>query len=363
MLLRFIRLFATVFVLLLGASYLFMTPAGLEPVAWEPPDNPGLTGVFEPNDRLAGATLARLRGSTGPEDVAVHPEDGSVWTLTRDGELWRLDEARAVAVGRISDGALGLEFGADGALYITDVHLGVLRWTPGGGSERVVSQLEGVPLTFANQLAVARDGTVYFSVSTRRFLPEQFEDTLEVSIHDLWEHRNTGLVARLRPGERVAEVVARGFSYANGVALTPEEDALLIAETGGYAIWRVELNADGSVSPPRMITPALPGFPDNIQAQGDGTFWVGLVSERRAIADFLMPYPGVRALVWRLPEAVRPTPSLHGLLMRIDAQGQILDVLQDPSGGVNLVTGAVASGGRLYVSSLGMGAVAVLDWE
>lgn len=355
--LRVIRTFFTVFLLMLLGSYLLFSDAGLDPQAHFPPSDAGLTGDFAENTALQEGQLLSLRGSTSPEDIALHP-DGSVWTLTRDGELWRIEGDRVLAVGRISDDPLGLEWSANGeALYITDTNIGLLRWTPDGGTEVLVDQLEGAPLTFANQLAVARDGTVYFSVSTRRWRPQDFGGTLEASIHDLWEHHTSGVVVRWSE-DQGARVIARGFNFVNGVAFTPEEDALLIAETGTYTIWRLDLTEEGAT--PMPLIENLPGFPDNLQAQGDGTYWLGLVSLRRGLADTLAPYPWVRAIVWRLPEFVRPTPNPHGLLVRFDADGKILSTLHDPSGEVTAVTGGVVSNGTLYVSSLSMGAIRAL---
>lgn len=161
----------------------------------------------------------------------------------------------------------------------------------------------------------------------------------------------------LRWTDGVLTQVADGFNFTNGVALTPEQDALLIAETGEYRIWKLDL----STGEREVILDGLPGFPDNIQAQGDGTYWVGIVSPRRAIADQLAPYPALRNIIWRLPEAVRPKPIYHGILMRIDGAGQILDVLQAPEGEYSLVTGAVQVGDLLYVTSLGAPGLGVLS--
>lgn len=354
---RFLRTFFLIFLSVLGISYLFFSDAGLDPVAWEPGTNPGFEGVFAENTRLQAGQAVSLRGSVGPEDLAPHP-DGSLWTLTRDGELWRIEDMNAVSVGRISDHPLGLEWDAAGqALYITDAEIGLLRWTPDGGTEVLMDRLEGRPVQYANQLAVARNGTVYFSISTRRWAPQVMGGTLAASIHDLWEHQTSGVLVEWHP-LRGGRIIARGFSFLNGVALTPGEDALILAETGGYALWRLSLQAEGAL--PEKILENLPGFPDNLQAQGDGTFWLGLVSPRRAVADALAPFPQLRKIVWRLPEFVRPKPVEHGVLVKVDGQGQVLEVLHDPSGETKGVTGGMVMDGTLYVSSLTMGAIRAL---
>ncbi|RED12098.1 SMP-30/gluconolactonase/LRE family protein [Pontivivens insulae] len=355
---RFVRYTAFLILAFLAAVYLTFWPTGIAPVAWEASDDPGLTGMFEPNPDLAALDILVPGEEHGPEDLALGP-NGDIWTTTAEGGLWRMapDALELSYVGPLAGRPLGLEFGPDGALYIADSYLGLLRWTPDGGSEVLVDEIGGIPLRYANQIDVASDGTVYFSVSTWRHDPEALGGTLASSVIDLWEHRLTGSVWSWKDGE-IAEV-ARGFSFANGIALTPDESALLLAETGGYRIWRIALGADGP-GEPEVILDALPGFPDNIQAQGDGTFWVGIVSPRRAIADMLGPYPGLRNVIWRLPEAVRPKPVLHGILMRIDANGEVLDVMQDPDGGMHTVTGGLIVGERLFVSSLSSAGLGVM---
>lgn len=352
--LRIIRLFIFTFLAILGLSWLVFSPVEVDAVAWRAEKDAGFTGAFAPNTRLAPLEVIDLEGSIGPEDIAIH-SDGSVWTATDDGRLWRIEGRDALLVGRLSDRPLGLEFGPEDALYITDPTIGLLRWTIDGGSEILVDRVRGAPLRYANQLAVTRDGAVYFSVSTQRFDPARQGGTLETSILDLWEHRDTGYVARWQNG--AVDIIAEGFSFTNGIALTPDEDALIVAETGGYRIWRIDL-ATGTRT---EIATNLPGFPDNVQAQGDGTYWVGLVSPRRKIADVLGPFPTLREMIWRLPEQVRPTPIDHGILMRIDGQGAVLDVLQNPAGDYPLVTGGRSVGDLLYVSSLGAPGLGVMN--
>ncbi|MEL6679528.1 MAG: SMP-30/gluconolactonase/LRE family protein [Pseudomonadota bacterium] len=347
-----IRYTAIALILALGIGYLSFWPVPIAPVAWEPPEDPGFTGVFAENSRLEGVEVLALNPDEhGPEDIAVDG-DGTVWTTSAEGGLYRMEQGGdLVHVGHLGNRPLGLEPAADGGLYIADSFVGLLHWSLEGGTRVLVDEVRGQPLRYANQLAVASDGRVFFSVSTTRFDPQAYGGTLEASILDLLEHRQTGYVAVYTP-EGEVEVIAEGFSFTNGVALTPAEDALLIAETGTYAIWKHWLEGPKAGTREKIVE-TLPGFPDNIQAQGDGTFWVGLVSPRPPAPDMLAPFPAVRRLVMRLPESVRPAPIPYAALVRIDSEGTILDVPQDPSGVFALTTGARIVGDHLIISSLG----------
>ena len=54
--------FASLLVLLIAAAavYLAVTPSPIDPVAWNPPPAPSMTGVLEPNDTLMKAELLGL---------------------------------------------------------------------------------------------------------------------------------------------------------------------------------------------------------------------------------------------------------------------------------------------------------------
>ena len=41
------------------------------------------------------------------------------------------------------------------------------------------------------------------------------------------------------PNKRTTRVVARGLSFANGIALSADEQWLFVAETGRYRVWKI----------------------------------------------------------------------------------------------------------------------------
>ena len=63
---------ATIVAALLAALllYLLAWPVPVDPVAWDAPEDRGLTGVFAPNDWLSNTQAIDLGLHEGPEDVA-----------------------------------------------------------------------------------------------------------------------------------------------------------------------------------------------------------------------------------------------------------------------------------------------------
>ncbi|MEQ3677080.1 SMP-30/gluconolactonase/LRE family protein [Pseudophaeobacter sp.] len=345
----------------LGLGYLAFWPVPLTPQVYRPLQPPALTGEFETNDAMAALELIVLpEGAVGPEDLAVMP-DGKVYTTDLAGKLYRIDGAAPQVVEDLGGRPLGLKAGPDGALYIADSYRGILRWTGPGSLETLVTEVEGAPLIYANQLDIARDGTIYFSNSSDRFDPETLGGTKPTSVMTIWEQSDSGYVARRLPDGRV-EKIASGFVYTNGVALSQDEDFLLINETGRARVHKLWLTGD-KAGEQELFLGNLPGYPDNLERQGDGTFWLAFASPRLP-SEKLMPYPFLRKVIWRLGDLVRPAPVHRGMVIQFDESGNILRNLQDPTGRLGVTTSALEVGEQFYVMSLdgrGFGRGAVGD--
>lgn len=336
-------------VLGLGA-YLAFWPVPVAPVAWQAPVDAGYVGDYSPNTRLQGLNLIELNGHTGPEDVDVGP-DGAIYTATHDGSILRVDDSGMVSTFAQTDGRpLGIEFGPDGTLYVADAYRGLLAIDRTGGVTLLTDKTsDGSPILYADDVDVADDGAVYFSDASTRFGAEASGGTLQGSVLDLVEHSANGRILKYDPATGETSVFADGLTFANGVAVNEASDALFVIETGDYRVWRYPL-AGG---PGTVIVDNFPGFPDNINNAPDGTFWLGLVSPRNAIMDKLADSPGLRRVIMRLPDAMKPAPTRYGFIMRIDENGNVLETLQDPAGTYALTTGAVTlPDGRIAVSSL-----------
>ncbi|SPJ30243.1 SMP-30/gluconolactonase/LRE family protein [Falsiruegeria mediterranea] len=347
--------------LLAGLGYLLFWPVPVDPIAYHPPEDRGFVGDFAENAALDEAQIVTLPdGEIGPEDLAVLP-DGRIFTTSLSGVLFQIEGDVPVEVDRLGGRPLGLKAGPDGALYIADSFRGIMRWTGPGTLESVVSEIDGEPVIYANQLDVGRDGTIYFSNSTDRFDPETMGGTKPTSVLAIWEQSDAGYVARRTPDGTVKKI-ATGFVYTNGVALSPDEDFLLINETGRARVHRLWLIGP-KAGEQEVFMDNLPGYPDNLERQDDGTFWLAFASPR-VPAEALMPYPFLRKVIWRLGSAVRPAPIERGMVIQFDPDGKILRTLQDPSGRLGITTGARVVGDQFFVMTLdspGFGRMSVAD--
>jgi sugar lactone lactonase YvrE len=319
----------------------------LDPVVWAPPAAPARSRADTGTRPLPPLRRFELPG-TGPEDVLVGPA-GEVYTGLADGRILsisadgRLIETVADTCGR----PLGLEWLPDRTLLVCDARRGLLRVTP--TSVEVLSD----GYTFCNNAAVAADGTIYFTDSSSRHGIDRWRA-------EIIEHSCTGRLLRRTPAGEV-EPVLDGLAMANGVALTPDGESVLVAETGAYRIVRVWLSGEraGESEP---FASNLPGFPDNISTGSDGLIWVSQASPRDPVLDRLLSRPPVlRKLVWALPERVQPQPRRTVWVLAFAPDGTLVHDLQGPGTHFQMVTGVREQAGQVWLGSLTDTAVARLD--
>jgi sugar lactone lactonase YvrE len=345
------RLFLIGVLVLLGL-YLAAWPVPVDPVAWHAPDDSGLRGPFAANDALSGARAVSLGAHEGPEDVTVG-HDGALYATTASGAILRIDPDtdEVTEFAHVGGRPLGIDAMADGSLLVANAYSGIQQLSPLGEVTELLGTIGGKPLVYANNLAVSKDGIIYFSEASTKFGAEAWGGSYQASLLDILEHGGHGRVIAFDPGNVTVRVLVDELDFANGVAISADERFLIIAETGSYRILRHWLQGPDAGTT-EVIVDNLPGFPDNVSAGADGRFWVGLVAPRDAKLDALSNQPFLRKVVQRLPPFLRPAavPSSH--VIAISGNGDVLLSLQDPAAGFPAMTGACETGQRLYLARL-----------
>jgi len=347
--------------LVLVTAYLFWWPVPVEPQSWNAPADAGLVGPFTANEVLRQAVAFDLGDHVAPEDVAEGP-DGRIYAATADGSIIRLrpDGSDLEVFAETGGRPLGIEFDAEGNLYVANAYLGIQKISTAGVVEIVVDSVDGAHLDYPDDLAVADDGKIYFSDASSRFGARYSGGSYQASLLDILEHGGHGRVLEFDPVSGRASVIIDGLNFANGIAISDDQQYLLINETGHYRVWRHWLGGPRA-GEREVIIDNLPGFPDNINNGQDGKFWIGLVAPRSKVLDDLSDQPMLRKIVQRLPAWARPqaVPSSH--VIAISGDGRVLMSLQDSSAAVPALTGACETQDALWLSSLFSERLARLD--
>jgi sugar lactone lactonase YvrE len=321
-------------------------------VRWTPPANP--RPVRRRGDPRTLPELRRIAlPGAGPEHIAVDAS-GTVFTGLADGRILRVTpEGEVRTVTSTGGRPLGLETLGEDALVVCDAYRGLLEVQLSNGAIGVLAATaEGEPLVFTSNAAVAADGSIYFTQSSRHFNIDEYRG-------DLFEHSATGRLLRYRDG--AVDVVADGFAFANGVVLIDDGAAAVVAETGGYRLTRVELEGAGAGSKSAFGAP-LAGFPDNLTRDDEGLIWVAMVSPRDPTLDWLLPrHPRLRSLVWATPERLQPGEKDLAWAIALDAKGEKVRELRGWGVGYKAVTAVRRSGETLYLGSLTEQAIGVVE--
>jgi sugar lactone lactonase YvrE len=339
-------------------AYLALWPVPIQPVSWKAPAASGYVGPHAANQKLAGLKMIDLGGEEGPEHVVL-ARDGKLYTTVLSGNILRMNpdgsgrEVFANTGGRV----LGFDFDAAGNLIAADAVKGLLSIGPDRKITVLTDQVGGDPIRYADAVVVARNGKIYLSDASTRFAPARWGGTFEASVLDIIEQSSTGRILEYDPATRGTRVVAKGLSFANGVALSQDEKDLFVAETGKYRVWKIpaesrELDIAQGGAPARLLLDNLPGYPDNLMRGLDGKIWMGLTKPRSPVVDGMAEKPFLRAMTLRLPRALWPVPKAYGHVMAFTEDGKIVADLQDPSGAYPETTAVTETADRLYVQSL-----------
>lgn len=293
--------------------------------------------------------------SMGAEDVVVSPE-GVVYTGTEDGAIWSISPETG-STRRVADTGgrpLGLEILPSGHLLVCDAERGLLRVHQARGTvEVLVDRVDGEPMRFCNNAAVAADGTIWFTDSSLHFGVDQWKD-------DFVQDTATGRLVRRDPDGTVS-VVLDGLRFANGVALAADESFVCVAECRGRTVVRLWLTGPRAGERDHLVTD-LPGYPDNISRGSDGLIWVAVASPVDGLVERLGSAPlAVRKLVTKIPDRLQPAPQRTIRVQAYDVDGRLVHDLDIDHPGFHMVTGVREHDGKVWMGSLHEPSVAVYD--
>ena len=331
-------------------AYLLAWPVPVTPVSWNAPPDRGLVDPFESNDLLANAVGITLGEYDGPEDAAIG-SDGRIYVTTSSGHVIAVHNGRVFEFSFPGGRPLGIEADSDGSLVVANSYLGLQRIDRDGNVTTILSEVDGQPLIYANNLAIGPDGTIYFSEASRKFGAESSGGTYESSLLDIMEHGGHGRIFAFNPHNGKVDTLLDSLNFANGVAVSDDGRYLLVSETGHYRILKHWLSGKQQGTT-EVLLENLPGFPDNLKSGLQGRFWLGLAAPRNALLDGLSDKPMVRKIVQRLPAFVRPKAIASSHVVAFNGDGQVLMNLHDPLARFPTLTGVVETNRSLYLTTL-----------
>ena len=149
----------------------------------------------------------------------------------------------------------------------------VTRTEPDGAITVIAERYKGRRLNSPNDVVVKSDGTVWFSDPNYGIMSnyEGFKADME---------QDGCYVFRADPARGTLDVVADDFVKPNGLAFSPDESLLYIADSGAshdpdgpHHIRVFRVGKTGKLSGGRVFAEVSPGLPDGFRLDTDGNLW------------------------------------------------------------------------------------------
>jgi sugar lactone lactonase YvrE len=204
-------------------------------------------------------------------DGLVFPESPR-W---RDGRLWVSDwgahevivaglDGSSEVVARAPSFPLCIDHLPDGGLLLVSAQDGLLLRMEAGGSLVTHADLSGLASHPWNEIVVDGHANAYVNNIGFDFPGGEFAP---------------GIIAFVSPGG-AARVVADGVAFPNGMAITPDNATLTVAESYASRLTAFDIVADGGLANRRSWAEVPSSAPDGICLDADGAVWYADVPNR-----------------------------------------------------------------------------------
>lgn len=205
--------------------------------------------------------------------VEMHESRGWVCRISADGG----EKTVLARTGRPN----GLAVDRHGTIWVAESMNppSLLRMTLDGKVESFLTDCEGLPFFFPNDLVFGPDRALYMTDSGM-YRPEILK------VPSQWRHgmATDGRVFRIDTKSRSGRLLARGLFFANGIAFAPDGRHLFVGTTHDGVIWRFPWREDGSLGAREAFADVLdpakePTFrgPDGMKFGQDGNLYVAVV--------------------------------------------------------------------------------------
>jgi sugar lactone lactonase YvrE len=196
-----------------------------------------------------------------------------------DGRLWFSDwgaqevrtvdlEGKSEVVARVESFPFSIDWLPDGRLLIVSASDRQLLRREPNGSLATHTDLRSISDRPWNEIVVDGRGNAY--VNNIGFDMMSGEDVAD------------GMIALITPDGDVRQV-ADGVAFPNGMAVTPDNSTLILAESYASRLTAFDIDAGGGLSNRRAWAELGDGAPDGICIDAEGTVWYGDVPNRRCV--------------------------------------------------------------------------------
>jgi sugar lactone lactonase YvrE len=126
------------------------------------------------------------------------------------------------------------------------------------------------------------DGSLVPHADLRRLSDKIWNEIVVDGRGNAYINGGPGIIALVTPNGS-ARQVADGIAFPNGMAVTPDNATLIIAESHGNKLTAFDIAGDGSLTNRRVWADLGRGVPDGICLDADGAVWYADVPNKRCV--------------------------------------------------------------------------------
>ncbi|MBZ9905162.1 SMP-30/gluconolactonase/LRE family protein [Mesorhizobium sp. BR115XR7A] len=196
--------------------------------------------------------------------------DGRLWVCNwGTGEIIAVDAGGSRKIMLTIPAVLpySIDWLPDGRLLVVSGREGLLLRQEADGSLVIHADLRGLSKSPWNEIVVDGRGNIYVNGGGPAPAAGQ--------------HFGPGTIVLVTPDGAVRQV-ADTIAFANGMAVTPDNKTLIIAESHANRLSAFDIAADGSLSN-RRTWADLDGYPDGICLDADGAVWYADVPNKHCV--------------------------------------------------------------------------------
>lgn len=123
------------------------------------------------------------------------------------------------------------------------------------------------------------DGSLVTHFDLRKLSDKGWNEIVVDGRGNAYVNGGPGIIALVTP-DSSARRVAGGIAFPNGMAVTPDNATLIIAESHGKKLTAFDIASDGSLSNRRVWADLGGGIPDGICIDADNAVWYGDVPNK-----------------------------------------------------------------------------------
>jgi sugar lactone lactonase YvrE len=196
--------------------------------------------------------------------------DGKLWFADWVGEkLYTLDETgKSDVVAEVASLPFSIDWLPDGRLLVVNARENTLQRREADGAFVTHADLGALSAFGCNEIVVDGRGNVYvnninFDMSNGPM--EAYQDFQQTG-------SRPGFIALLRPDGTLGKV-AEGLAFPNGMAITPDNRTLIVAESFSADLTAFDIAADGSLTNRRVWAHIEGQGADGICLDAEGAVW------------------------------------------------------------------------------------------